>query len=78
MTNLVRIITDDREAADARRAAEAEFLGEVDDHDRGHLVTAEALDRWYGLRPKRSRPAAILDEFGPAVSTRLDREEARR
>lgn len=47
MTNMERVIHDPGEADEARYDAHEEFVTELQRRDRTHLVTPEALGRWY-------------------------------
>ena len=65
MTNFISVMYDP-EAADARFRACVEFIDKLNEMDRRHLVTDEAIDRWYS----KKGPGPDL---GPPVSPRLER-----
>lgn len=71
--SLVRLVPDAKEANALRVSHRIEFSERLDRHDRRHLVTEEALDRWYAVRPTVNRAARIQRDHGAPVSTRLER-----
>lgn len=75
MTTLVRTLTDPGDIAAARFAAHEEFLHEMRAHpEMGEKVSEALLARWFrSPGPAVSLTTKILNEFGPAVSTRLER-----